>query len=366
MAYPHTDTQDADLYTAAAQLLASDLDLWRPGGRNTWPEERKRAWEELSRILSDAVAVDSAPGAPSDPAHHLVTRRTPDDRPITLAQAGRDWKDRLDAAPRVEHPAHYLAENPMMGPLHIEAGSCVLLTRTWGTYILTLVTELRSRSMPGRPACTISAEAAGFSGTVRDVADHLRDAVTGAAGTPRPALPAAGPVRVSSGDLDPQVLQRLRPAARRAAETTPGVGARPSGATGPLSRRTAEASDILRGVLEGAEGSPWREVGQGRDPSRQSVTASPNPDLPDRDARIRSALFQGAPLPYVPREREEARSASAGGPVWTAMSLDQALIIAEVLDELSARLSPGRTTGPIRFDALPLALFLDTLATRLP
>lgn len=352
------------VYSAAARMMWLEYPWLRKRG---WSEERTAAWKALEEVLASDAQVSAGPGEPSDPTRHLLTRRGPDDRPVPVAEAARDWWTRIKEGRQVKHFGYVLLDHPdLYGDAAFEPGSCVIVTDHWVLAVTKALTDLERRLAPGRPACVIDEWAAGLSVTLHEIADHLRGAFTGQGPTPHPggapwiaATPEPFTTRV-----DAARLERLRWAAQTAADHIPPREQVIATRDRSVQRDTAQAAEILRRVLAGEEDTPWRE----RDPvdaAHDLMTGSQDPSFANKDAEIRRKVLEDSPLPRVPRERELAEPHRNGEPVWKAVSADTTFVMAEILDEAAARLVPGRATAMIGYDAQPFSALAGEITTHL-
>ncbi|MFI6575246.1 hypothetical protein ACIBFB_05550 [Nocardiopsis sp. NPDC050513] len=352
-----TLTEYERIYSAAARMLFLADEKWR-GERSPWPARRVSAWRKLAGILGADATVGAEPGQPSDPTRHVLTQRTPDDRPVPLASAATAWQTRLDQGKGVQNPAYMLLEHPELHPVHYEAHACVIVSSGWAGSLSEIVAELGRRVAPGRPAYTVGPSAEGLSVTLHEIADHLRGAFTGAGPTPHPA----GAARVSGTpaalvtDITREHCERLRAAALAAAAEIPVLEEFTGSKDVSMNRDVVDAAEILRQIARGSGGDPWRERGQSTDPSSQRLGTWRRTTFAEFDHELRERLFTGAPPPRVPEVRELAAPAPPrGGLRFGALSESAAFVVAEMVDEVAARLWPGRSVGTIGIDAYPLA-----------
>ncbi|KOX14026.1 hypothetical protein [Nocardiopsis sp. NRRL B-16309] len=352
------------LYSAAARMMWLEYPWLRKRG---WSEERVAAWKTLEEVLASDAQVPADLGEPSDPTRHLLTRRGSDDRPLPLAEAARDWWTRIKEGRQVKHPGYALLDYPdLYGDVAFEPGSCVIVTDHWVLAVTKALTDLERRLAPGRPACVIGEGSAGLSATLHEIADHLRSAFTGQGPTPHPGgLPwiAVTPEPFTTR-MDAARLERLRWAARAAADHIPPREQVIATRDRSVKRDTAQAAEILRRVLAGEEDFPWRER-DSVDAAHDLMTGSQDPSFADKDAEIRRKVLEDSPLPRVPQEREIAEPPRSSGPVWKAVSADTTFVMAEILDEAAARLVPGRATAMIGYDAQTFSSLADEITTHL-
>lgn len=352
------------VYSVAAWMMWLEYPWMKKRG---WSEERRAAWQTLEEVLVSDAQIPAGPGEPSDPTRHLLTRRGPDDQPVPLAEAGRDWSTRIKGGHQVKHPGTLLLDHPdLYGDVAFEPGSCVIVTSYWVLAAAEVAADLKRRLVPGRPAYVIGAEAAGLSMTLHDIADHLRGAFTGQGPTPHPgqaswitATPEPFTARV-----DAVRLERLRSAAQIAADHIPPREQVVVTRDRSVKKDTARAAEILRRVLAGEEYSPWWESGS-MDVRYDLMSGSRDPSYATKNEQFRREVFEESPLPRVPREREIAEPPRSGELRWQTMSEDTTFVVAEMLDELAARLVPGRATAMIGYDIQPFSFLADGIATHL-
>lgn len=352
------------VYSVAARMMWLEYPWLRKRG---WSEERREAWQALEEVLVSDAQAPVGPGEPSDPTKHLLTRRGPDDRPVPLAEAGRDWSTRITEGSQVKHPGTLLLDHPdLYGDVAFEPGSCVIVTSHWVLAAAEVAADLRRRLAPGRPAYVIGAEAAGLSMTLHEIADHLRGAFTGQGPTQHPgraswitATPEPFTVRI-----DAARLERLRSVAQTAADHIPPREQVIATRDRSVRKDTVQVAEILRRVLAGKEHSPWWESGS-MDVRYDLMSGSRDASFATKNEQFRREMFEESPLPRVPREREIAEPPRSGEPHWHAMSKDTTFVVAEMLDEASVRLVPGRTTTMIGYDTQPFSSLAESIATHL-
>ncbi|GHD31210.1 hypothetical protein [Nocardiopsis kunsanensis] len=355
------------IYSAAARMYW--LQKAEVGRGPEWSQERRDSWLELSRILHEHAAPGVERTGPSDPTRHLISQRAYDDRPIPLADAARAWQERLDNSPVIKYPRldpdPYSTGEDAHNAVRFEPGSCVLLPSSWLSSAALSVAALNWRLAPGRPPVVIGTEAAGLSQTFHDLANQVRDAVPGSAPLPHPATASwiSAGTTPHIGSTEPTVLDELCWTAHDAAEHTPTKEQATEAGDHSISTEAIEAAQIVRTLLAGSRGEPWRERETGIDPSR-SLLVSADHTFEQWDARLRRRALNCEPLPFVPSQ-PEVTAPPAEGPRMKAMATDTALVVAELLDEHAARLHPGRSTEMIGFDSYPFTHFIDIFSDHL-
>ncbi|MBX9389435.1 hypothetical protein ACFPZ0_13960 [Streptomonospora nanhaiensis] len=326
------------LYSLAARMLwAQGEPAWRGSG---WPAERARAWRDLERVLAEDPGSDVGPPGPApDPARHLLSRWAADGgRPLGFAAAVGAWEERLDA-----DPGTLVVRDTAPSGTAVAPDRAVVLADRWYSTVRDLLDELAHRLAPGRPVAGLSPEAAPLSARLHELADALRRPVTGTPATPHPAeaMPAPAPSRPLAERPDlPAAYERLRGAARRAAKSVTG------GMDLSLAPEVpAAARDVLRAAAE--EPVPeWRERHEGIDPARHMAygyrwtdTGGGPLGFAQRAAEITADLADtpapAAPEDYLPPPEEVPDRD------WTVLSHAGALVRADLLDELAARLHPA-------------------------
>ncbi|MUL42913.1 hypothetical protein FZ103_17350 [Streptomonospora sp. PA3] len=342
------------LYSASARMLLAQVDpVWRG---DFWPPERARSWRELETRLAAVPTGAGKPPDPVDPACRLASRRTPADGPIGFAAAVRAWEARLDTDPG---PGRTYDGAP--------SGRGVVLDAAWQSAVLELLAELGRRVAPGRPGYTVAQDAAGLAQAVLETAEALRAPLTAvgiganAAGSPRP--PDGEPEPAPGDEVTEADHSGLREAARAALRTVP---SRADAERGDFSIRVAvcdAAADLAR-IDRGEDAPAWREAFAGVDPARHLVRAyhwGPGEQRPlpfaERADELR-VLQADYPPPRLldPQDPPPDVLGESGGRA--ALSPETALVAAELLEELAARLAPGTRVGTMHFAAYPLHLFL--------
>ncbi|MFL1380599.1 MULTISPECIES: hypothetical protein [unclassified Nocardiopsis] len=345
-------TEYETLYSAAARMAALGRGAWQPG--TVWPPRRADAWHRLAEALTEGAEPAAEPGGPADPTRHLLTARTSDDRPVTLAEAARDWRCRVGESPRIVHPSYRLQDDPEAHGAPFAPGSCVIVTSSWITELRSLVVDLEYRLFPGRPPCVIGVEAADLSPALREMADRLRGAFTGQGGTPvPPRAPIPGPVaEPAARRADGDGLRRLQDAALRAVEDIPSPRDFAGSEDLTLDDDLVDAAEILRRTLDGSETRPWRERADFIDPSTGLVSGRRDGSFGTVARTLGRDLLGSSPAPRVPDVPEQARPPE-NGLREKAVAWQTAFVLVEILDEMAERLVPGRSTGLVGFEAHP-------------
>lgn len=353
------------VHTAAAQMM------WMQHGTYTWrarswPEDRRAAWtaleEELARIGQRTVArLDGF-----DPAHHLISRRTPEGRPIALAQAADDWHRRLaNGGGTTTAPWHDGYDG--IGP-----EGAVVLSASWLSQVHgALFKEMDSRLAPGRPSVTIGPQARELADLLHELAARLRAPLTAQDGAPArtasvPA-PSTGPELGGAGSE--AGLERLAPRARAAAQSMPSRTRLRAERDFSLTVPAVEAAQRLLAVLDGDDRPAWQEPTDGADPARHLVSEGVSTMTMAWEAQSLREVLDRLPAPRPPHSDEvlegfETPAEPAGSTRLILMPPAMALVTSEVLDEY-ARVTPGQHTGPLLFDTYPLCVFLRRFDERL-
>ncbi|MFC3997845.1 hypothetical protein ACFOVU_18060 [Nocardiopsis sediminis] len=341
------------LYSAAARMLWVQGDpVWRG---DFWPPERARSWRDLEACLSAVPTGDAIPPGPLDPARHLASRRTPEGHPIPFGDAVRAWEARLDADPG---PSGAPDDGGPSGP-------ALVLDDARRSAVVALLAELDERLAPGRPGHPVAQDAADLAQAVCEAADSLRlPLAPDGAGTAPATAPPLGTAAAPSARVAEADRARLRDAARAALRTVPGRA--DAVENGDFSIRIAAcdaAADLAR-VDEDDNTPEWREPRTGVDPGRHLVHAyrwgpgEARPlSFPELAGDLR-ALHAEAPPPRLLGPDDPPPGDLAEGGTRTVLSREAALVAAELLEELAARLAPGARAGTIHFTAYPVHLFL--------
>ncbi|WP_328990626.1 hypothetical protein OG394_30615 [Kribbella sp. NBC_01245] len=359
------------LYSAASRMLgAQGSPTWH---EDRWPAQRRVTFTQLEAELTKATFRPADPLVqPGDPAAAGVGvgaqggDRVGDpnhDEPVLVA----DPADVADPAlglvtmgarfpEALLSLAAYVSEDPdgVDEPL--------VLPGLLHTAITGAVDELAARIAPGRPTVAIGNEGAEAADALRELANSLRTALGLPPGVPRRILVNAHPVAA-----DAAAHERLAAFAKTAADAVPA----PDELGDDFSVRydVAVAAADLRALIAGEDVPAWRERQPGIDPSRHLVTAyrwegaDGRPvDLADWAAELRQALATSE-APWRPSPEHPLPTESADRS-WLLYPKRQALVTADLLDELAARLTPGTTTGLIHFTSYPLHHYLThTLRT---
>lgn len=320
------------LYSAAARMLtAQGSPTWRD---EHWPEERRLAWRGLERVL-EAGGSDTGPGDPPDPARDLVTVR------LGFPAAVRMMREYLrDDPDGVDEP--------------------VVVPAVTHTAVTVSLDELVARITPGRPPVAPGNEAGMLGSVTHELADSFRVAV-GLPASPDPGRRA--PVVREPRAPGPDDIDRLLAATKAAAESVPDPDR--LGQDFAVRHAVARAAADVRGLLAGEDRPAWRECQPGISPDAHLVSAyrwdGPRGrplGFAERADELRRTLDAAGP-PWCPSEARPVPGRSDDGG-WVLYSRRQAMVTADLLDELAARLVPGRRTGTIHFSAYPLQQLVGT------
>lgn len=323
------------LYSAAARMLtAQGSPTWRD---DRWPEQRRQAWRALEAVLA-AGGASAGAGDLLDPARELVALGQPFP---AMVQSMRE----------------YLREDPD------GVDQPVVLAGVLHSAITELLDELAARVTPGRPPVALGIDAAVLADVVHELADSLRVAL----GLPKASAPPSQrgravrePQPVGAG---PAVFEQLAAVAKAAAEAVPA----PEQLAQDFSVRhdVATAAADVRALVAGQDAQGWRERQADIRPESHLVAAyrweggQGRPlGFGDRAAEVRKVLDAAGP-PWAP-SLERPLPELAEDRTWILYSRRQALVTADLLDELAVRLTPGRWTGTIHFSAYPLQEFITT------
>ncbi len=349
------------LYSAAARMLwAQESPTWRRKEQHPrfgWSPERCAAWQALENCLLAAEGEEPRAGELSDPARHLISRRAPggEDRPLGFREALADWVSRLNADPG------YLED------YSLRPGACVIVppARFWATDFA--LQELASRLAPGRPPSTIGADAARLSALAHEAAEALRTplGVTAPAPYPPGGVPWIGPASRRVSDVpDLRVrLEELRGAAWRAAEVIPSPEELKASPDFSVMMETAVTASDLLALLGGHSVQVWREYLGGVDPSRHFVWGSSaagghgDPESFTKKADDWTQAFAKGPEPWTPADYQRPPQRDRGE-TEVVLSATRAVVFAELLDELAARLRPGLHSGMIHYSSYDLVHFI--------
>ncbi|MFC0626938.1 hypothetical protein [Kribbella deserti] len=312
------------LYSVAARMLgAQGSPTWR---EDRWPAQRRVTFTELEAELTGAGFENSG-----DPARDLVTIGA------TFPVAAISLTEYVQADPEgVDDPL------VLAGPLH--------------TAISGALDELAARLAPGRPDVAIGSAGAEASESLQELATAIRAGLDQPPSAPRRILADSVPV-----SADPATHERLAAFAKTAADAVPA----PDELGDDFSVRydVAVAAADLRALVAGENVPAWRERQPGIEADRHLVTAyrwegaEGRPvDLAEWAAELREALSAaGAPWRPTPDKPVPAESAEKA---WILYPKRQALVTADLLDELAVRLAPGAKVGLIHFSSYPLQQFI--------
>ncbi|WP_051926872.1 hypothetical protein [Streptomyces durhamensis] len=356
------------LYSAAARMLWSqESPTWRRKDQHPrfgWSPERCAAWQTLEDCLLAGETEEPRIGEPSDPARHLVTRRAPggEDRPLSFQEAREDWMTRLNADPG------YLVDE------QLQPGACVMTTGSRHLETIFALKELARRLAPGRPPVTIGPEAGRLSALAHEAADALRAPLSAAAPSPytpgsEPWIaPASRPVSAVP-DL-PARLEKLRTAAWRAAEAIPTPDELKAHSDFSVMMEASIATSDVLALLQGRPAPEWREHLEGIDPAHHlawgevTVAGQRRPKSFDHEADAWRRVFAEGPTPWALTEYRDPPKRHLGAQE-VVLSATRALVFAEMLDELAARLRPGTHTGLIHYSAYDLSYFINSFQREL-
>lgn len=346
------------LYSVVGRMLwAEGYPAWRKGMEDDevgWPPERSAPWRVLEALLTVSGGAEAPrAGEPSDPARHLITRRAPggEDRPFGFQEALEDWTTRIKNGPS------YM-DDRMMRP-----GCWVIIPSAWCWFCEFAVSELAGRLAPGRPPVTIGSEAARLSTLAQEAVAALRTPLDIPAPTSHAPWIARAPRVSDIPDLRVR-LRELRAAAWRAVEVIPSPEELKADNDFSLTMDTAVAASDVRAILTGRPAPAWRDDPEEIDPSRHLVS---RPFAADRSKRPTSfaeetdrwgTRLAESPAPWTPTEHQLPPDPDRGD-TDRDLSVTRAGILAEILDELAARLRPGIHSGVIHYSAYDLARFLD-------
>jgi hypothetical protein len=365
MADQHATAREAyeQLYSAAARMLWSQKrPTWRDEEQDPefgWPPNRCAAWQALEDCLLAAEPAEAqVAGELSDPARHLITRRAPGtaDRPLSFEEARQDWMTRLNADPIFE------------GDGVLEPGACVMTTSSLHWRTVFGLTELAHRLAPGRPPVSTGPEAARLSALAHQAAGAYRAPLNLPAPSPHVPgtepwiAPAARPVS-DVPDLTAR-LERLRTAAWRAAETAPTPDELKANSDySVMMEASVAASDVLA-LIQEQPAPVWRDAHEGVDPARHmtwgtaTVEGKQLPEPLDDEADFWAEAVSAGPAPWAPTTPQQAREGHLASRE-VLLSATRAIVFAEMLDELSARLRPGLHVGRIHYTSYDLVHFID-------
>ncbi|GIH21335.1 hypothetical protein [Rugosimonospora africana] len=353
------------LYSVAAQMLTTEG--WSP--TDDWPPERRQYWRDLENLL--ATGRSDQPGTASDPAWQLASRLDPTGRPIAIADAVRDWMDRLASRPLnlsdLDESDLDAGDDPDRTVIAVPGLTHLLITE--------LLNELVARVSPGRPIGMVGDGGADLAAVAQGLADQLRSAL-GAAALAGPGLPGsvpgAGPrptlrppQPLAAGLVLPAAVRDLADVAHRAAASLPTPEQLVAAGDYSVRHATAVVAADLRNGLRTPAGPQWRERRESIRPQLHLVTgfrfdapAGRPVSLAEAAAEMKRELGRLTP-PWRPGPgRPLPESTPKAG--WMALPDAVALVTAELLDELAARLRPGQWIGTIRISAWPLAQLVQS------
>lgn len=352
------------VYTAASQMmwLQHGTRVWR-GTR--WPEDRRAAWVALEETLTRTAEAVVASLDGFDPAHHLLSRRDLEGRPITFAEAAADWQRRITEDPG---PTIGPKENGYYG---ITPGGGVILSPSWQSHVRrNTIEEMEARLAPGRPPVTIAAEARPLAEVLHDLAAAYRAPLPGQDPDPAPtrALPAAQGARALDAVVSRADYEQLCARARAAAEAMPSRTEVKRDFS--VNGYAVDAAGRVLRILEGEDAPDWQEFPEETDPARHAVDESVETWTLATQAEWLSGVFRTKAMPRPPHDHEVLEDYDH--PVeptdqdrLVPMSPAIAQVMAEVLDEFAARVTPDQHIGRLLFDAYPLCVFLRRFDTRL-
>ncbi|MER6158761.1 hypothetical protein ABT147_24945 [Streptomyces sp. NPDC001868] len=355
------------VYSAAARMMWMQKSrVWRlesPGGG--WPEERREAWRELEAALTVSEGPAPQAGEPSDPVRHLISRRAagPVDRPITFAEAVAEWTARM-----VEDPGPYESRTEPYPDDYLVPGQAVVVPESHMVVLTGPLDDLVHRLAPGRPPVTITGDTAELSRLLHNAADELREATGAAVPTPQPVgtvSVARVPHRPSDVDDLQARYEAMSRAAWRASENIPTVEEMRESMDFAVNPEMAKAAQVLQSLLAGRSGEFWRERHELIDPRVHSVAGVDWPEgrpvaepvAAEADGFAHSVALGRKPRPPQPGERRVFRE--KGNPDHVVISAVRAGILAEILDEYSARVHPGAQSGWMHFSAYDLTDFIS-------
>ncbi|MFK4085296.1 hypothetical protein ACI2LF_14380 [Kribbella sp. NPDC020789] len=312
------------LYSSAARMLgAQGSPSWRT---DRWPAERRSAFAALEAELTGPQYGDSG-----DPAHDLVVAGA------TFPEAAQSMEQYIAGDPEgVDSPL------VLAGPLH--------------TAISGALDELAARLAPGRPAVVIGSEGAKAAEALRELATAVRSGLDQPPGTPRRILVDSSPLTA-----DPSSYERLANLAKAAADAVP--TAEELGDDFSVRHDVSVAAADLRSLVAGQDAPAWRERQPGIEADRHVLTAyrwdgtEGRPvELSEWAAELHDVLATSGP-PWLPSAARPAPRESVERS-WILYPKRQALVTADLLEELAVRLTPGAGVGQIHFSAYPLQQFI--------
>ncbi|MFF7357709.1 hypothetical protein ACFZA1_34565 [Streptomyces filipinensis] len=162
----------------------------------------------------------------------------------------------------------------------------------------------------------------------------------------------------------PARLEKLQTAAWRAAEAIPTPDeprAHPDFSV--MMEASIATSDVLA-LLQGRPAPEWREHLEGIDPAHHmawgaiTVAGQRRPKSFDHEADALRQVFAEGPAPWALTEYRDPPKRHLGAQE-VVLSATRAIVFAEMLDELAARLRPGMHTGLIHYSAYDLSYFIN-------
>jgi hypothetical protein len=295
-------------------MCLQDSPSWRNGN---WPPNRSRSWQDLESVLASADPSPSAAAART----WANALRSPDPTPAVVVQGAR-----LRA-------------------------------------VVKLLGELRQRVAPGRPAVTVQQEAAELGRAIHELADSLRAPGTGRRTTePGPAQAITLPLALPEYDV-------LARAAGDAAQAIPAPDELRRTGDFTVKHDAAVAAQQVLALLANQPATVWTERHEGIRPDRHLV-ADYRWDVPEgrpvgfaeAAAELRDVLRDTRP-PWVPVPADPLPE--EGSASWASIPGATALVCADLLDELAARLTPGFQAGPIGFRSYSWYELLGDLSSTL-
>jgi hypothetical protein len=353
------DTFERIYSGAAAMLWAQQRPSWRIQNSG-WPAGRSAAFHQLETSLLECDT-SRQQDEPVDPSRHLISRRE-NGCPVGLREAVDSWVQRLD----IDREPFVEREEVAPGQHLAPRGSVVVPARRY-LVMASIFPELSHRLAPGRPGLTVSEAAADLSQLAHEAANQLRASLGVAQNSQTPGVApwiTARSTWVSDMSDLGRSLNILRSTARRAAESVPSVDELKQSFDFSVEVRTAESADRLRRILDGHSVALWTEEEDGINPELHATvglvsdsSGAPRPMPLGEVAADWRELIADQPLPWRPQGYIRlAQGDVAESDV--VLSAVQAQILAEILDEFSARLQPGLKSGTIHFCAYELVQFI--------
>ncbi len=326
-----------------------------------WPPHLSEAWVALEAELVRLAAEDVEALEGFDPAHHLLSRRGPEGQPITLTEAAEDWHRRITQGPKitpVPRPTGYAGLAP---------GSAVVLTTGWHmSFGFMFRGEFDARVAPGRPAVTFGPQSRELAEVYQDLAAQLRTPLQESVVVPKRTEPVGSGAQVREREVSEADYRRLCALAKAAAEAVPSreevIGNWESGASVPV----VDAARRVSRILEGSQEPAWVEPTEGVEPSRDTVRDAAAVTTLEEKGRFLRERFALKEAPRGPDGKESLEDYQySSWPIErerrVLLSPTYALVLAEVLDEHAARITPGQSVGQMQFDAFPLCVCLRRL-----